>query len=82
MKTNDLALKAWNVATYNATMASPAMQAILTGVIAAEKARKAAEAERVYQSLFRSAEEIAAEEAKDEHVRAVREEAIELGWGE
>ena len=46
MKLSELALKSHCVASYNATMQSPAMQAVLANAIAADKARIAAQEAR------------------------------------
>jgi hypothetical protein len=81
MKTDSLKLKQENVASYNAVMASPAMQAILAGVVAAEKARKAADAEWLEQRRRMTDAELDAEFAEDMRRMALREEAIANGWG-
>ena len=82
MKTNSLKLKEENVAGYNATMASPAMQAVLAGVLAAEKARKAADDAWLAKRRQMTDAELDAEFADDMRRWALREEAIANGWGE
>lgn len=47
MKLSELSLKYDCVAGYNATMQSPAMQAVLANAIAADEARIAAQAARI-----------------------------------
>lgn len=82
MKTDLLKLTEENVASYNDVMASPAMQQILAGVLAAEKARKAAEAEWLANRRKMTDAELDAEFAEDMRRMALREEAIANGWGE
>ena len=47
MKLSELALKSHCVASYNATMQSPAMQAVLANAIVADKARQSAQEARI-----------------------------------
>ncbi len=82
MKTDLLKLTEENVASYNDVMASPAMQKILAGTLAAEKARKAAEEEWLDKRRQMAKEELDAEFAEDMRRMARREEAIANGWGE
>lgn len=82
MKTDTFNLTQENVAGYNVTMQSDAMQLIMMRVVAEEKARKQALIDMAYNSLFKTTEQIAEEEAASERYRAMREEALELGLGE
>lgn len=82
MKTDLLKLTEENVAGYNDVVSSPAMQKILAGTLAAEKARKAAEEEWLDKRRQMTDAELDAEFAEDERRRALREEAIANGWGE
>lgn len=82
MKTNKFNLTQENVAGYNVTMQSDAMQQIMMRVVAEEKARKQALIDMAYNSLFKTTEQIAEEESASERYRALREEAIDMGWGD
>lgn len=82
MKTDTFNLTQENVAGYNATMQSAAMQQILAGALAADRARKQSYVDAAYNSLFKTTEQIAEEEAASERYRAMREEALERGWGD
>jgi hypothetical protein len=82
MKTDSLKLKEENIANYNTVMASPAMQTVLAGVLAAEKARKAADDAWLAKRRQMTDAELDAEFADDMRRMALREEAIANGWGE
>ena len=82
MKTDLLKLTEENVASYNDVMSSPAMQKILAGTLAAEKARKAAHDEWLDKRRQMTKEELDAEFAEDMRRMARREEAIANGWGD
>lgn len=80
MKTDTFNLTQENVAGYNATMQSDAMQKILAAALDAARARKQSHIDAAYNERFKTAEQIAEEEAASDRYRAMCEEALELGW--